>query len=393
MHNVGKTVFILGTEGIPARYGGFETFADKLICNRIDKTIKYYVTYRSIIGKSKNKSIYKYNGAVCVPIVVPEIGGTGAILYDILSLQWTIGFINSQRIRDAVIYMCGCTIGAFMPLFKWHVKKAGAKFVVNPDGHEWERAKWSFPIRLYLKLSDRMIIKYSDHTVCDSRAIGKYIKVHYRNYGVKTSYIAYGADIDQYESEDDKERYLAWCKKWNIEPGEYYLNIGRFVPENNYETMIGEFLASDTKRSFVFVSTRDEERYKELNQKLNFESDSRIKFVGEIYDAKLLSSIRNNSYAYIHGHSVGGTNPSLLEAMGTGKLCLLYDVEYNREVANSASLYWSKSNGNLRKLIEEADNLDKNEIEVFEKMSIDRIKRYYSWNRIVRQCESLFREI
>lgn len=129
---------------------------------------------------------------------------------------------------------------------------------------------------------------------------------------------------------------------------------------------------------------------KELENKLHFKQDSRIKFVGTVYDQKLLKKIRENAYGYFHGHEVGGTNPSLLEALGSTDLNLLLDVGFNREVGIDTALYWNKEKGNLADLINRADAMDCEEVEMLGKKAKQRIREAYSWEYIVKEYETLF---
>jgi rhamnosyltransferase len=168
----------------------------------------------------------------------------------------------------------------------------------------------------------------------------------------------------------------------NLKPQEYYLVVGRFVPENNYEIMIREFMRSKSTRDFAIITNMNEKFQQELEEKLHFRSDPRIKFVGTVYDPDLLKKIRENAYAYFHGHEVGGTNPSLLEALGATKVNLLLNVGFNREVAEDAALYWSKEEGNLASLIEEADRLAPEERQRLGAAAQKRIQDNYSWQYI-----------
>ena len=181
----------------------------------------------------------------------------------------------------------------------------------------------------------------SDMIVCDSVNIEKYIQ---KTYGVKnTIFIAYGAETKK--SECSEEKYEEWLKSKGLRRNEYYLIVGRFVPENNYETMIKEYMKSKTEKDFAIITNSNEAFLAELEGRLGFTSDKRIKFVGTVYDQELLKKIREEAYGYLHGHEVGGTNPSLLEALGSTKLNLLLDVGFNREVAEDAALYWTKEDG------------------------------------------------
>ena len=173
--------------------------------------------------------------------------------------------------------------------------------------------------------------------------------------------------------------------------GEYYLVVGRFVPENNFETIIREFIKSHSKKSLAIITTQNDALLNRLDQELFWRSDDRIKFVGTVYNQELLKKIRENAYGYLHGHSVGGTNPSLLEALGSTRLNLLYDVEFNKEVGQNAAVYWSKKDGNLAQLIDRADKAPEQIIEGYGKRAKARIRDVYSWEYIADQYEKLFK--
>mgnify|MGYP001228114881 FL=1 len=263
---------------------------------------------------------------------------------------------------------------------------------MNPDGHEWKRAKWSAPVRKYWKLSERGMVKHADLMVCDSKNIEKYIKGEYADLHPETTFIAYGADIKRSALADDDPKFTGWLSEKGLEPFGYYLVVGRFVPENNYETMIREFMASESKRDFALVTGVDDSFLAELERKTHFKSDPRIKFVGTVYDQELLKKIREKAYGYFHGHEVGGTNPSLLEALASTRLNLLLDVGFNREVAEDSALYWTKKPGNLASLIGRADDMGMDEIEALDKGSIDVIRQRYSWRFITEKYEDLLLE-
>lgn len=263
---------------------------------------------------------------------------------------------------------------------------------MNPDGHEWKRAKWSLPVRKYWKISEKYMVKHADLLVCDSKNIEKYIQEDYAEYSPKTTFIAYGSETEKSLLGDSDEKWVSWCKEKEVHPKEYYLVVGRFVPENNYETMVKEFMKSDSKKDFVIVTGVDNNKfYENLMEETQFQKDKRIKFVGTVYDRELLKKIRENAYGYFHGHEVGGTNPSLLEALGSTELNLLLDVGFNREVAEDAALYWNKTPGNLSALINYADHLDKTEIKALGEKAKKRVEEEYSWDIIVDKYENIFR--
>lgn len=379
-------VFIIGSKGIPAQYGGFETFVENLTLNRKNKNIKYHVACMA-----KNDEEFEYNDARCFNINVPNIGPAKAVYYDVIALRKTIKYIKDNKIENAIIYILACRIGPFVGHYKKIMKKLGIKLYVNPDGHEWLRAKWNNVIKKYWKLSEKLMVKHADLLICDSINIEKYIKSDYKKYNPKTTFIAYGADLEKSKLLDDDKILLEWYRKNNITPNEYYLVVGRFVPENNYETMITEFMKSNTKKDLVLITNVEKNKfYEELKEKTKFDNDKRIKFVGTVYEKELIKKIRENAYGYLHGHSVGGTNPSLIEALATTKLNLLLDVGFNKEVGAEGALYWNKENNNLSKLLDECDKISYEKVLEISNKAKERIIKEYSWEKIIAKYEKQF---
>lgn len=378
-----RNVFIIGSKGIPANYGGFETFVEKLTEKQVNKSIKYHVACLS-----DNNNEFEHNGARCFNVKVPNIGAAKAVYYDIVALKECIKYIKKNNIKNPIVYILACRIGPFIGYYKKQLKKLVGTLFVNPDGHEWKRAKWNVAIRQYWKVSERLMVKHADLLICDSINIEKYIKEDYKKYNPKTIFIAYGADIEKSKLSDDDETLLKWYKEKRVKAKEYYLVVGRFVPENNYETMITEFMKSNTTKDFVLITNVEQNKfYEQLRKKTGFDKDSRIKFVGTVYDQELLKKIRENAYGYLHGHEVGGTNPSLLEALATTDLNILLDVGFNREVGMDGALYFNKEEGSLSKLID--NELDNKVILNLGIKAKDRIVEEYSWINIVDKYEKL----
>lgn len=385
-HMKKRHIFIIGSKGIPAEYGGFETFVDKLTENQNNTSVQYYVACMNA-----KKTAFKHNGAKCFNIKVPNIGAAKAVYYDIAALKWCIGYIKQHQLGDAVIYILACRIGPFIGRYKHLMRKLGVELFVNPDGHEWMRDKWNWLIKKYWKLSERLMVKNADLLICDSKNIEKYIQTNYKAYRPKTTFIAYGADVEESPLKNNDPKIINWYKKFNIQSKEYYLVVGRFVPENNYETMIREFMDSTTEKDFVLITNVEKNKfYEKLRNETGFENDSRIKFVGTVYDQELLKKIRENAYGYLHGHEVGGTNPSLLEALGSTQLNLLLDVGFNREVAEDGAFYWNKQKGVLSDLIERADQLNDQEVLKLEEKAKNAIRNRYTWDNICTAYGKLF---
>lgn len=384
--SVPQHVFIVGSKGIPGNYGGYETFVDKLTeYHQDDPSLKYHVAC-----KAKEKGRFSYHNADCFNVRVPDIGPAQAIYYDVAALNDCLSYIRRNRIPHPVVYILACRIGPFMAHFQRAVHRLGGKVYVNPDGHEWMRAKWSAPVRKYWKLSERMMAKHCDLLVCDSMNIERYIHDEYGKYDPRTTYISYGAEPRASRLADDAPELLDWYRQKGLSPRSYYLVVGRFVPENNYETMIREFMESGSERDFALITNVGDRFLDELREKTGFDRDPRIKFVGTVYDQELLMKIRENAYAYFHGHEVGGTNPSLLEALGSTDLNLLLDVGFNREVAEDSALYWTKQSGDLAGLIDRADRMDAADIAELGSKAKARVADAYSWQHISGQYGQLF---
>lgn len=388
-----KHIFIVGCKGIPTRYGGFETFVDKLTEYTKSEEIQYHVA-RIVDDNNYDESHreYEYNGAHCFDIKQRVGGAAKAIFYDIDAIRYSLDFIKKHHIKEPVIYVLACRIGPFIGGLKKKIHKLGGKLYVNPDGHEWKRAKWSVFVRKYWKLSEKLMVKHADLLVCDSKGIEAYIKKDYKKYQPVTTFIAYGAETSASTLADDDKKVVEWYRKFDIEPKKYYLIVGRFVPENNFEVMIREFMKSKTKKDLVIITDYNGNAlYDELLGKLHFDKDDRIKFVGTVYDQPLLKKIREDAYGYLHGHSVGGTNPSLLEALGRTDLNLLFHVPFNREVAERGAKYWTHEYGLLARILEQADEMSEEEIQELGDKAKERIDKFYSWEYIRDRYEELFK--
>ena len=385
-----RHVYIVGCKGIPARYGGFETFVEKLTENRASDRIRYHVA--CAVDEMPEDPEYEHNGAHCFCVKWRPLGAARAVFYDLDALGCAISHAERNGFEHPVFYVLACRIGPFVGRFARKIREIGGSLLVNPDGHEWMRAKWSAPVRRYWKLSEAGMVKRADLLVCASRTIERYIREEYARFSPETTYIAYGADTAPSKLDDDDPAFAGWLEENGLEPNGYYLAVGRFVPENNYETMIREFMASGTDRAFALVTGVDEGFLDELEKRTGFRSDPRIRFVGTVYDQELLKKIRENAFAYLHGHEVGGTNPSLLEALASTRLSLLLDVGFNREVAEGAALYWTKEAGSLIRLIMRVESVDDQEANVFRELSREMIRVRYSWNLVVSSYEKLFLE-
>lgn len=397
-----QDVFIIGAKGI-GNYGGYETFLKKLIeTEKNNANIRFHVACKfNGQGLMDETSLpdartidnhhFTYYGAECFKVDVPEyLGPAQAIYYDIASFRECIHQIKENNILHPIVYILACRIGPFVNKYVKRIHRLGGKVFVNPDGHEWMRAKWSKPVRKYWKISEAGMVKSADLLICDSVNIEKYIKVSYAKFNPKTTFIAYGADVNKSVLKNNSPKLVNWMTKNKLKPNEYYLIVGRFVPENNFQTMICEFMNSHSSKDLVIITTKNEKFLNDLNDKLRFKNDKRIKFVGTVYDQELLKKIREDAYGYLHGHSVGGTNPSLLEALSSTRINLLLNVGFNKEVGKDSALYWNTERGNLSKLIDQVDKMSPDKIRYYDKASTQRIKSAYSWQHIADEYEKVW---
>ena len=264
-------VYLVGAKSLGA-YGGYETFVYKLTEYHQNKeNIKYHVACKAngdgCMDENKFEGVTKINdhefelhNAHCFKINIPQIGPAQAIYYDVAALKACCEHIRKNHIPHPIVYIMACRIGPFAGHFYKEIHKLGGKVYLNPDGHEWMRAKWSAPIRKYWKISEQMMVKYCDLAICDSVNIEKYIHECYDGKGIKgrnpkTTFIAYGADLTLSKLADDDEKLVSWYKEKRLTKKNYYLVVGRFVPENSFEVMIREFMKSNSQKDFALITT------------------------------------------------------------------------------------------------------------------------------------------
>ena len=402
-----RHVFLIGAKSV-GQYGGYETFVDQLLAYHDGvEGIQYHVACKAsgegAMDETKLKGVtdrvtdrrgnvvrFRYHGADVVKFRVPKIGPLVAVYYDLKAFDRAIRYAKKNKLTSPVFYVMTCRIGPFIAGFKRRVKALGGQYFVNPDGHEWLRSKWSKPVRAYWKASEKQMIRHADLVIADSEAIEAYVKETYRVYAPETTYISYGSETVKSVLEDDDPKLLRWFREHGLSSGDYYLIVGRFVPENNFETMLREFMKNGTAKKLAVITNENEKLAAALEEKLGFRYDPRIVFTGTLYDPELLKKVRECAYAYLHGHSVGGTNPSLLEAMGSTELNLLYKVAFNEEVGRDAALYWTKEEGDLSALIDRAERMTEEARAKYGQAAKERIRTAYSWQSIADRYEAVF---
>lgn len=363
-----KTIAILGSRGLPARYGGFETFADELAKGLVERGIAVTVFCESSFAQSGAKESY---GNVCLQYVwAPPIGPLRTVFFDLLSLL-------SARNRFSISYM----LGYGSALFFWLGASKRTAVWVNMDGVEWKRSKWSPLGRAYLRTMEWFAVRSATLVIADAEAIRTHL-VRRHPVQSKCEVIAYGARSPESLST------VRLCEETGLKPFGYYLVVCRLEPENHVEEIIEGFVSSSSYRMLVVVG--DVSSSGRYVRRLKAIPDARVEFMGGIYDQQLLGTIRSNAFAYFHGHSVGGTNPSLLEAMASGNVVIAHDNQFNREVLGRGGLFF-KSSGELPGLIDQLEARTSREVSAERELMRRRVEESYSWPGIVAQYVHLLR--
>jgi len=358
------SIAIVGSRGIPNRYGGFEELAEVLSLELVKKGHELTV-YTSSLHPDKSKS---WNGVnrILVPDPEDKLGTFGQFIYDLNAN------LNTREKSYDIILHLGYTSDSIWS-FLW---PSSSIHITNMDGMEWQRSKFSKAVRRYLKFAEKWVAKRSDYLVADSGAIEKYLKSKYKT---PVRFIAYGAEIP-------KNFDLNTLQSFDLKQNSYDLLIARMEPENNIEMAIEAKMMEGSYIPLIIIGN-----HTAYGQTLieKYKSKSQVQFLGPIYNKEVLNALRHFCRYYIHGHSVGGTNPSLLEAMACSSGILAHDNSFNRDVLQDAAFYYSDSE-NLSKLLNKSSL--KQELNATLNMRLERIENIYNWKLISAQYEALFYE-
>lgn len=358
---------ILGSRGIPARYGGFETFAQELAVRLSDAGVNVTVFCEG----SRDSTETWGNSIELRHVYTPRLGPATTVLYDLRCL-W------SARREFDVVYMLGygAAIFCFIPRL-WR-----RQVWINMDGVEWSRSKWSYFARLWLKAMEAAAMFTAKRLIADAEAIRTHLERRHKSMP-DCSVIAYGAPIVETSASQSSLQQFA------LRVGKYYLVVCRIEPENHVLEILEGFVQSRSDCCLAIVGdTSAVSRYVARIRGCLPAKDPRVRFLGPVYDQVALRSLRLGCFAYIHGHSVGGTNPSLLEALGCGNRVIAHDNDFNREVAGSHARYFHCQE-DLKRQIDEADVESIEQRHRLASAGRERIRSSYSWHRIIRQYQEL----
>ena len=358
-------IAIIGTNGLPGRYGGWDQLLNHLTAelNETYSISVYTSSYDAVDG------IREYNGAT-LPIIPLRANGFQSVPYDIISM------IHAILKRHDILLVLGTSGCIFFPV----LKAFNIKVILNPDGAEWRRSKWNWSIKKFLEFSEYLGIKFASSVVADNAVIEKYIKDNYKK---KSHLIEYGGDNVKYIKMD-----VTTELKYGIKTGEYAFKVCRIVPENNIDLILESFSRNNFK--LILIGNWNFSDYG-VSVRKKYNKFSNLILLDPIYDQKTLDELRGNCMVYVHGHSVGGTNPSLVEAMTLSLCCLVYDVDYNRETTESSAIYFNS----VESLTEKLNFIILDKIKAKEVgLAMSGIaKRRYKWKNIVDKYEEVISEL
>lgn len=386
-------VFIIGLRGYTQNYGGWEAFAHGLLDNWKDESIHFYAFEK--VSSIVEEGFFDINGVTCIRVCETEKGSSAMMKYDKKCTNFAYLLKKDFNIENAIMFHLGVRIGPYLWLKRKKIKKIGFKMMENPAGAEWRRTKWNKLVQLYLWISAIMMAKSTDCMACDNEGIKDLYGKIIHGKKPKLEYVAYGVDSVPPVNDQVPAKVSAYFEKLGIVKNDYYLILGRFVPENNYELMFKGFGKSKTTKKLVVVcnyQTEIRKFYNHIKKTTNFEDDERIIMAGTVYDKEILHYLRQYAAGYIHGHSVGGTNPGLLEAMAETNVNMLFDVEFNKHVGGETALYF-KSIDELASSIDKVDALSQIEKDEFGKKAKERMAEKYSWKLIVDEYDRIFNDV
>jgi len=361
-------IAITGSRGIPNNYGGFEQFAERIstiLVRRGHRVTVYNPHFHPYSSE-------EFEGVRIVKCYSPEktIGAAGNFVYDYLCMR------HALREKCDILLVLGYTTSS---IFNPILPRGKSIMVTNVDGLEWKRDKWNGFTKFIIRRLEALGARFGGHLVSDNREIRNYLL---RTYDKDSTCIAYGADIPG-------PTKTALLKPYGVQPREFDMLIARLEKENNIETILDGISANPGQTPFLVIGNHGHAYGEFLKKK--YANVQRIRFTGGIYDINVLNSLRGLCRFYFHGHSVGGTNPSLLEAMASGALIVSHDNPFNRDVLGENAFYFGSSDDIVRLLTDER-NMETSR-ESMTRLQREKIVSDYSWEGITRQYESLFLDL
>ena len=363
---------MLGTRGVPARYGGFETAVEEIGARLVE--FGHDVT---VYSRNPGQSLTEFRGMRVINL--PAIHHRFAETFSHTAIS-SVHAIALGRPDVAVVLNSGNAP------FVRPLRLAGIPTVAHMDGLEARREKWRGAGAKYFRWAERKAVIWADRVIADSVEIGRIIDSEFHR---RATYIPYGAEV--FEPSSERLGELGLIRR------DYHLVVARFEPENHVLEIVQAYRMSDETRPVVVVGSSPYSQWYVNKVNEAAAGDSRVRLVGGIYDQELLNQLYGNCRTYVHGHSVGGTNPSLLRAMGAGAPVMAFDCAFNREVLAGKALWWSS----IEQLSEHFDEIAHSEsgddvdkvLREFSRLGQDRVAHTYSWDSVTRDYERVLLDV
>lgn len=359
-------IALIGTRGAPARYGGFETAVEEIGARLADAGHRVVVYCRN-----PGQDLTRHRGMELVNLPAVHARGLETLSHSFLS-------VLHQQVRPAdVAVVFNAANAPLIPIL--HARRMPV--AVNVDGVEWRRSKWGPGAKRYYRRAEAIAVRAADALIADARGIQEYYR---HTYGRESVFIPYGTRLLTRGSEDG-------IASLGVRPGEYHLVVARFEPENNLPMIVRGYLETSARYPLLVIGDA-QRRHPDLDGVISCAgADPRLKFGGAVWDQDLLDRLYVHSSTYVHGHSVGGTNPSLLRAMGAGAPVIAFDVNFNREVLADTAGFFA-DHAALAALLEDAESNPEHSRGLGQ-AGRERAGRFYNWDRVASEYESLCRDL
>ncbi|MEO0662535.1 MAG: DUF1972 domain-containing protein [Planctomycetota bacterium] len=362
-------IAFLGARGVPARYGGFETFVEELGARLVTRGVDVTVFCEAERGAPRPA----VHDGMQLEYVRPWAPGPARTIQVDVDGLW-----RAALGRFDVVYLLG--YGAAFAA--WLPRLTGARVWINPDGIEWQRSKWGWPARVWLRAMESIACRAASRVVFDNGALEEHIAARMGALLPETSVLAYGARTLPERLDP------APLAELGLAPGAYDLLVCRFEPENHVAEIVEAHARAGTGRPLVAVAGTDDPG--PYARSVLASAGDGTRFVGSIYDPAVLEPLRQHARLYLHGHSVGGTNPSLLEAMGAGNVVLAHDNAFNREVLGASDVYW-RDVDELVERIRGWGGSGADERNALGRANLERVAQRYSWDVLADDYAALVR--
>ncbi len=377
-----KHVFVIGSRGYEFHYGGWETFVKELIDHSHNPDIIFHVS--GLGGVEKH---YKLNDHLYIDLFpLNKFGKMQMYMHTKKATKYYKKYVCNNKLKNSIFYILGLKLGNYLTFNHHRLNKLGIKILVNPDGLEWKRGKYGLIGKTYFLITEKLMLNHCDNIICDAKGIYKYIKNKYPRNKIPKEIITYGVK-EYHDFISEKELN----DQYHLTKDGYLLVVGRLVPENNLDYIIKEFVSSDINKQLVIVTNESKPVFKQWCQSHHIKLNKKVVYLGPVYEEKNIYSLRHYAWAYIHGHSVGGTNPSLLESFYLTPLVIAYDICFNKDICHNGALYFCLEENSLCDLLNNYQEIDAQRSS-YHDIATRLINKNHTWDIIALKYDKIFKK-